>query len=55
MTWLIISAVLFVLNLWIGIHDVKNGKSLKMTAFTWFVVGWLAFDVISQLGKVLTN
>lgn len=55
MTWLVIGAVLLVLNLWIGINDIKNGKSLKWTAFTWFVVGWLAYDVISQLGKVLAG
>ena len=52
MNWLIIGAVLLVLNLWIGINDVRKGNSLKMTAFTWFVVGWLTFDVIQQLAKV---
>lgn len=53
MTWLIIGSVLLVLNLLIGIFDVKAGKSTKATAFTWFVVGWLFYSVIEQLGTVL--
>lgn len=55
MTWLIIGVVLLVLNLWFGINDVKKGNTLKTTAFTWFVIGWLTLDVIIQLGKVLAN
>ena len=38
--------VLLALNLWIGINDVRNGHTTKRAAFTWFVVGWLAFHVL---------
>lgn len=53
MTFLIIMSLLLVANIAFGIRDVKNGATTKSAAFTWFVVGWVTLDVITELGKVL--
>lgn len=53
MTWLIIMSILLVLNIALGIRDVRIGATTKSAAFTWFVVGWVMLHVITELGKVL--
>ena len=54
MAWFIFGLVLLGLNLWFGIRDVKSFETTKSAAFTWFVIGFLAFDLfLFQLPKLL--
>jgi hypothetical protein len=48
MSWLIILSFLLVLNIMFGIRDVNKGSTTKSAAFTWFVVGWVSFHVITE-------
>jgi len=54
MGWLIFGLILFALNLYFGINDVSNGRATKSAALSWFVVGWLAFDIIKQIIALLS-
>lgn len=51
--WLVIGLILWVINILMCVNDVKAGRTTKGAAFGWFVVGWLTFDVIRQLSKLL--
>ena len=53
MSWLIILSFLLVLNIMFGIRDVNRGSTTKSAAFTWFVIGWVAFHVITKAFEVL--
>lgn len=53
MAWFIMSVVLLVLNLGIGIDDVKNSRSTGRAAFTWFVVGFMTWNILYQLPELL--
>jgi len=51
--WLFTGVVLLAINLWLGINDIEAGRTTKTAAFSWFVVGWLTFEVIHQFIKLL--
>ena len=53
MGWLIFGLILIALNLYFGVNDVRNGQTTKSAALSWFVVGWLAFDIIRQIASML--
>jgi hypothetical protein len=54
MNWLIFGLILLALNSWFGVRDVKNGNATKSAAFTWFVIGWLAYSMIKPIGALLS-
>ena len=49
----IIGLLLLALNGFFGIRDIKNSRTTKSAAFTWFVVGFVASDLIDQLVTLL--
>lgn len=53
MVWLFIALALLALNLLFSVGDVKRGNTTKSAAFSWFVIGWLTFDILNQLTKLL--
>lgn len=53
MVWFIVGVILLVLNLVIGIDDVKNSRSTGRAAFTWFVVGFMTWNILYQLPELL--
>jgi hypothetical protein len=53
MVWFIVGVILLVLNLGIGIDDVQKGRSTGRAAFTWFVVGFMTWNVLYQLPDLL--
>jgi hypothetical protein len=53
MVWFIASVILLVLNLGIGIDDVKKSRSTGRAAFTWFVVGLMTSNILYQLPELL--
>ena len=54
MSWLIIGLILLALNGVFAVRDVKRGNTTKSAAFSWFVVGWLAFDMLKQIITLLS-
>lgn len=54
MGWFIIGTILLVLNGWFAVKDVERGNTTKSAAFSWFVVGWLAFDMLKQIIVLLS-
>ena len=54
MGWFVVGTILLVLNGLVGVRDVKRGNTTKSAAFTWFVVGWLAFHLLKQIGPLLS-
>ena len=53
MTWFIVGLVLFALNLFFGIRDIKDFKTTKSAALTWFVVGFVTSGLMYQLEALL--
>lgn len=54
MTWFIFGLFLLSLNVWFGIRDVKGYETTKSAAFTWFVIGFMCFDLfLVQLPKLI--
>ena len=55
MMWFIFGLFLLVLNAWIGINDIKKFNIPIRPVITWFVVGFLFWDVIvTQLPKLFS-
>ena len=53
MSWLVIGLILLVLNGVFAVRDVKHGNTTKLAALSWFVVGWLALDMLQQIIELL--
>lgn len=54
MAWFVIGTILLVLNGWFAVKDVERGNTTKSAAFTWFVVGWLTFDLLQKIIALLS-
>jgi len=53
MTWFIFGLFLLAFNIWFAVRDIQNGATVK-AGLTWFVSGWLFFDLlVIQLPKLL--
>jgi len=44
-----ILTILLIVNIILGINDYKKNTYTKTTAFTWFIIGWLAFHVLVMI------
>ena len=54
MDWFfILGAVLLIINLSIGIDDIKVGKATTGAALTWLAVGILTLDLIQQISHMV--
>jgi hypothetical protein len=50
----ILLTVLLVLNVIFGVKDYQRGRVTKGAAFSWFVIGWVSFQlIVVELPKLL--
>jgi hypothetical protein len=39
--------VLLIVNIIFGVKDLERGNATKSAAFTWFVIGWVFFHLVT--------
>ena len=49
MSWIIVGLLVLALNAYLGVEYVKEGKTTKSAAFTWFIVGFVAYSIIDLI------